>query len=266
MRGTDFFFKVYLLVTVKYFVATFAIWLSTGSALSDEFKDTFHNHTLGVIAIVLLTLTWLSCYFLKFLPKEVQNKEAFWWWIVYGVYVLVFAYSAGYISANEVLDVNFLFTLYVTTSFAGVFVYTLVAHILRWYLRIGYIILTVLAFNYVSWTIMHYAGLTDAGFTANLLAAGAAGTLVILGLVFTAVVLEDGFRYKQTEWVYASIVFIVETFVIVFMLLSSLYVQPRKPFIKKDLHDIVEERLRQQREEKEKAEAQAKPVEPNNAN
>jgi hypothetical protein len=259
LRGTDFFFKVYMLVTIQYFLATFGIWFATGDSLPEEFKEAYHNHTLGIISMVLLVILWLACYFLQFLPKEVQNKEAWWWWPVYGVYVVVFSYSAGYISANNVLEINFLFTLYVTTSFAGVFIYAMVAHILRWYLRIGYMIITVVVFNYVSWTIMHYAGLTDAGFTANLLAAGSAGTLVILGLVFTAVVLEDGFRYKEGEWVYAACVFIVETLIVVFLLLSSLYVQPRKPFIAKSPVQILEEELRKDKEKKEEKEAKKEP-------
>lgn len=251
-RGTDFFYKVYMLVTIQYFLSTLSIWFASGDSLPESFKEGYKNHTIGIIAIVLLLIVWIAGYFLKFLPENCQSKTAVWWWAVYVVYVLVFAYSAGYIASNDVLDVNFLFNLYILTSFAGVWLYTLFAHMQGWYLRTGYMIIVVIVFNYLSWTLMHYAGLTDAGFTANLLTAGAAGLLVIMGIVFTAVCLESGDRYKGDEYVYASVLFLVETFVIIYVLLASLYVQPRKPFIAKTPSQIADDL------KKERDEAQAK--------
>lgn len=224
-----------------------SIWLATGDALPEEFREAYKNHWIGWISIFLLAVIWVGGYFLQFLlpsnAAEAKNTAAWWWWIVYVVYVLVFAYTAGYIASNDVMDVNFLFNLYILTSFVGVWLYVLFAHIQRWYLRPGFMILIVIAFNYVSWTIMHYAGLTDAGFTANILTAGAAGLVVILGIVFTTVCLEDGQRYEAGEEVYAAVLFLVETFIIIYMLLAALYIQPRKPFIAKSPKDLAREAL-----------------------
>jgi hypothetical protein len=232
-RGTDFFTKVFLLITIQYFCSTMSIWFATGDALNEEFKAVFQNTVFGTVSILLLFIIWITCYSLQWLPKEYNTKSATWWWAVYGVYIIVFAYSAGFVAANALLDINFLFNLYLLVSFGGVLGYNILCYYKRWYIRPGYMIVAVLVFNYLSWTIMHYAGLTDASFLSNLFTAGFAGAFVILGICYTAVVLEDGYAYKDAnEFIFASIVFLVETLIVVFTLVRSLYVEPRKPFLK----------------------------------
>jgi hypothetical protein len=221
------------LITIQYFCSTLSIFFATGDSLGEEFKAVFQNTVFGTISLVLLFITWITCYSLQWLPKEYNTKSAFWWWGVYGLYVFVFAYSAGFVAANALLDINFLFNLYLLVSFAGVFGYCLLCYYKRWFLRPGYMIVSVLITNYLSWTIMHYAGLTDASFIANLFTAGFAGAFVILGICYTAVVLEDGHAYKDAQdYKFASIVFLVETLIVVFTLIRSLYIEPRKPFLK----------------------------------
>lgn len=261
VRGTEFFTKVFLLITIQYAFSTLTTGLVASSLLPESVSEVFTNHWLGLIFGVSLFVIWTACYTLQWLPKQYDTKSAFWWWIVYGVYVALFGYVAGYLTLGNVSDISFLFNLYLLISFGGVYLYCLVSKLKGWYLRVGYLVLSVLLFNYVAFTILHFFSLTQSSAIANLASAGTAGVFVILGICYTAVVLEDGFRYKQDEYVYASIVFLVETVIVVFTLFRSLYVEPRKPYISIDQaeHQRREEekRIRAERDEKERAEKEA---------
>lgn len=261
VRGTEFFTKVFLLITIQYGFSTLTTGVVASTFLPESVKELFTDHWLGLIFGLLLLVIWTACYTLQWLPKQYDTKSAFWWWIVYGVYVFLFGYVAAYLALGNVSDISFLFNLYLLISFGGVYLYCLLSKLKGWYLRVGYLVISVLVFNYVAFTILHFFSLTQSSAIANLASAGSAGIFVILGICYTAVVLEDGFRYKKDEYVYASIVFLVETIIVVFTLFRSLYVEPRKPYISVDQAENerreTEKRVRAERDERERQEKEA---------
>jgi hypothetical protein len=259
VRGTEFFTKVFLLITIQYGFSTLTTGLVASSFVPESVREIFTDHWVGLIFGLLLFVIWTACYTLQWLPKQYDTKSAFWWWIVYGVYVVLFGYVAAYLALGEVRDISFLFNLYLLISFLGVYLYCLLSKLKGWYLRVGYLVLSVLIFNYVAFTILHFFSLTQSSAIANFASAGTAGVFVILGICYTAVVLEDGFRYKGDEYVYASIVFLVETIIVVFTLFRSLYVEPRKPYISVDQVEHERRELaKQQRAERDENERKAK--------